>query len=82
SDLDKLGDIADNINGKSFCALGDGAASPIFSSLKYFREEYERHVTGGYCPYDPRKSTAWAGRHRARRSSVRPPAQPKEGIAP
>ncbi len=29
SDLDKLNDIADNINGKSFCALGDGAASPI-----------------------------------------------------
>ena len=28
SDLDKLNDIADNINGKSFCALGDGAASP------------------------------------------------------
>ena len=26
SDLDKLNDIADNINGKSFCALGDGAA--------------------------------------------------------
>ena len=28
TDLDKLNDIADNINGKSFCALGDGAASP------------------------------------------------------
>ena len=34
ADLDKLPDIADNINGKSFCALGDGAASPIFSSLE------------------------------------------------
>ena len=28
ADLDKIADIADNINGKSFCALGDGAASP------------------------------------------------------
>ena len=28
ADLDKLNDIADNINGKSFCALGDGAATP------------------------------------------------------
>ncbi|CAM5264723.1 NADH-quinone oxidoreductase subunit D [Streptomyces chartreusis] len=60
SDLDKLNDIADNINGKSFCALGDGAASPIFSSLKYFREEYEQHITGRGCPFDPAKSTAWA----------------------
>ncbi len=62
SDLDKLADIADNINGKSFCALGDGAASPIFSSLKYFREEYEQHITGRGCPFDPAKSTAWADR--------------------
>ena len=59
ADLDKLLDIADNINGKSFCALGDGAASPIFSSLKYFREEYEQHLRGG-CPFDPARSTAWA----------------------
>ncbi|CAM5613214.1 NADH-quinone oxidoreductase subunit F OS=Streptomyces alboniger OX=132473 GN=nuoF PE=3 SV=1 [Streptomyces alboniger] len=61
SDLDKLNDIA-YINGKSFCALGDGAASPIFSSLKYFREEYEEHITGRGCPFDPAKSTAWADR--------------------
>ncbi|MGW3565609.1 NADH-quinone oxidoreductase subunit NuoF [Streptomyces sp. NPDC000941] len=59
-DLAKLADIADNINGKSFCALGDGAASPIFSSLKYFKEEYEQHITGGGCPFDPAKSTVWA----------------------
>ena len=51
-DLDKLLDISDAILGKSFCALGDGAASPILSSLKYFRAEYEAHLTGG-CPFDP-----------------------------
>jgi NADH-quinone oxidoreductase subunit F len=51
-DLDKLADIADNIFGKSFCALGDGAASPITSSLKHFRDEYEAHLAGG-CPFDP-----------------------------
>ncbi|RDI67022.1 NADH-quinone oxidoreductase subunit NuoF [Nocardia pseudobrasiliensis] len=60
ADLDKLLDIADNINGKSFCALGDGAASPIFSSLKFFREEYEEHLRRGGCPFDPARSTAWA----------------------
>ncbi|MCM6775334.1 NADH-quinone oxidoreductase subunit NuoF [Nocardia sp. CDC159] len=60
ADLDKLADIADNINGKSFCALGDGAASPIFSSLQYFREEYQEHLRRGGCPFDPARSTAWA----------------------
>ncbi|MEG8183030.1 NADH-quinone oxidoreductase subunit NuoF [Nocardia terpenica] len=60
SDLDKLLDIADNINGKSFCALGDGAASPIVSSLQYFRSEYEDHLRPGGCPFDPARSTAWA----------------------
>ncbi|MEJ6537419.1 MAG: NADH-quinone oxidoreductase subunit NuoF [Mycobacterium sp.] len=51
-DLVKLHDIADAIMGKSFCALGDGAASPILSSLQYFHAEYEAHVSGG-CPFDP-----------------------------
>ena len=40
ADLDALLDICDNILGRSFCALGDGATSPISSSLKYFRDEY------------------------------------------
>ncbi len=43
-DIDKLLDISDNIFGKSFCALGDGAASPIISSIKYFRDEYVAHL--------------------------------------
>ncbi|WP_435591726.1 NADH-quinone oxidoreductase subunit NuoF [Nocardia sp. bgisy118] len=60
SDLDKLLDISDSINGKSFCALGDGAASPILSSLKYFRDEYIDHLRSGGCPFDPARSTAWA----------------------
>jgi len=60
SDLRKLLDISDSINGKSFCALGDGAASPILSSLKYFREEYLDHLRLGGCPFDPARSTVWA----------------------
>jgi NADH-quinone oxidoreductase subunit F len=59
SDLDKLLDISDAILGKSFCALGDGAASPIMSSLKYFRDEYEAHLDGG-CPFDPHAATVFA----------------------
>ena len=55
ADVDKLLDISDAIFGKSFCALGDGAASPILSSIKYFRDEYLAHLDGG-CPFDPRAS--------------------------
>ena len=44
-DIDLLGDIADNILGKSFCALGDAAAMPIQGALKHFRHEFEHLVT-------------------------------------
>ncbi|HPF76531.1 MAG TPA: NADH-quinone oxidoreductase subunit NuoF [Phycicoccus elongatus] len=53
ADLDKLLDICDNILGRSFCALGDGATSPITSSIQYFRDEYIAHLTMGRCPFDP-----------------------------
>jgi NADH-quinone oxidoreductase subunit F len=50
-DLETLLDLSDNILGRSFCALGDGATSPVSSSIKYFREEYERHLDGRGCPF-------------------------------
>ncbi|MCV7156531.1 NADH-quinone oxidoreductase subunit F, partial [Mycolicibacterium brisbanense] len=55
ADIDKLLDISDTIFGKSFCALGDGAVSPILSSLTHFRGEYRAHLGGG-CPFDPHQS--------------------------
>jgi NADH-quinone oxidoreductase subunit F len=58
-DIGKLLDISDTIFGKSFCALGDGAASPILSSIKFFRDEYVAHLDGG-CPFDPHASTLMA----------------------
>ncbi len=60
SDLDQLLDQCDNILGRSFCALADGAVSPITSSLQYFRDEYLTHLREGGCPFDPARSTAWA----------------------
>ncbi|WP_027506034.1 NADH-quinone oxidoreductase subunit NuoF [Rhodococcus sp. UNC23MFCrub1.1] len=60
-DLQKLLDVADSILGKSFCALGDGAASPIVSSIAHFRDEYVAHVEQGGCPFDPHLSTLMAG---------------------
>ncbi|MGW4207011.1 NADH-quinone oxidoreductase subunit NuoF [Lentzea sp. NPDC004789] len=40
SDIDTLLDVCDNILGRSFCALGDGAVSPITSGIKYFKDEF------------------------------------------
>ena len=60
ADLDKLLDLCDNIMGRSFCALADGAVSPIASSIKYFRDEYIAHVTNKGCPFDPVASTLFA----------------------
>ena len=59
-DLAKLLDLCDNIMGRSFCALGDGATSPITSSIQYFRDEYIAHVTGKGCPFDPVASTLFS----------------------
>jgi NADH-quinone oxidoreductase subunit F len=49
SDIALLLDICDNIGGKSFCPLGDAAITPVASSIKLFREEYEYHVREGRC---------------------------------
>ncbi|TYQ13410.1 UNVERIFIED_ORG: NADH-quinone oxidoreductase subunit F [Gordonia westfalica J30] len=56
ADLDTLSDVTNSIVGKSFCALGDGAGSPIVSSLQYFRDEYLAHLDHG-CPFDHSLST-------------------------
>jgi len=60
ADLDKLLDLCDNIMGRSFCALADGAASPIISSLEYFRQEYLDHLAAGQCPFDPMAATLFS----------------------
>jgi NADH-quinone oxidoreductase subunit F len=49
-DLDTLLDLCDNILGRSFCALGDGATSPITSSIQYFRDEYLGLIAGTAAP--------------------------------
>ncbi len=50
-DIATLLDTCDNIFGRSFCAFGDGATSPIVSSIQYFRDEYVAHYTAGRCPF-------------------------------
>ena len=44
-DVDLLYDIAGNIAGRSFCALGDAAATPVRSGIDKFREEFEAGYT-------------------------------------
>jgi NADH-quinone oxidoreductase subunit F len=60
ADLELLLDQCDNILGRAFCALGDGATSPITSSIQYFRDEYIAHLEHGGCPFDPAASTLFA----------------------
>ena len=61
ADLEKLLDLCDNIAGRSFCALADGAVSPVVSSIKYFRDEYIQHQRNGGCPFDPMAATLFGG---------------------
>ena len=37
--------------GHTFCALAPGAMAPLGSALKYFRPDFEAHVTGHRCPW-------------------------------
>jgi NADH-quinone oxidoreductase subunit F len=37
--------------GNTFCALAPGAVEPLQSALKYFREDFERHIRDRRCPW-------------------------------
>ena len=65
-DLDLLLGVSNNIVGKTLCAFGDAAATPVLSTMKLFRHEYEAHVREGRCtlPADwRRKGEVLAGAH-------------------
>jgi NADH-quinone oxidoreductase subunit F len=49
SDLDLLTSISNNIAGKTLCAFGDAAVTPVLTTLKHFRHEYEAHIREGQC---------------------------------
>jgi NADH-quinone oxidoreductase subunit F len=48
-DLDMLNSIADNIQGRTICALGDAAAMPVRAMIKTFREEFAYHIEHKRC---------------------------------
>jgi NADH-quinone oxidoreductase subunit F len=37
--------------GNTFCALAPGAMEPLQSALKYFKEDFERHINEKQCPW-------------------------------
>ena len=43
-DMDKLVDVANKIEGRTICALGDAAAWPVQSFVKHYRHEFEYMV--------------------------------------
>ena len=48
-DLDVLNSVAENIQGRTICALGDAAALPVRSFLKHFRAEFAHHIDHKQC---------------------------------
>jgi NADH-quinone oxidoreductase subunit F len=46
-DLDLLTDVSQNISGRTICALGDAAATPVLSFIKHFRPEFEYYIQHG-----------------------------------
>jgi bidirectional [NiFe] hydrogenase diaphorase subunit len=49
-DLAQLERLAGIIQKTSLCGLGQGAPNPIFSTLRYFRDEYMAHIVDKTCP--------------------------------
>jgi NADH-quinone oxidoreductase subunit F len=48
-DLDLLNSVADNIQGRTICALGDAAAMPVRAFVKHYRKEFEHHIEHKHC---------------------------------
>jgi NADH-quinone oxidoreductase subunit F len=52
ADVPLMTEMGGNIMFRAFCALADGAAAVIDSSLEHFRDEYQEHVRLGRCPFE------------------------------
>src|SRR5437763_891279 len=64
-DLDLLASISNNVAGKTLCAFGDAAVTPVVTTLKHFRHEYEAHIKEGRCTLSAdRRARQPLGAHR------------------
>jgi NADH-quinone oxidoreductase subunit F len=50
-ELDLLLNVCDRILGKCLCPLGDAMAMPVASYVTRYREEFQRHIDEGGCPF-------------------------------
>ena len=73
-DLETLLDVSDNILGRAFCALGDGATSPVTSSIQYFRDEYIAALQCRRLPIRPGRLDRLRGSRRLMTVTTPPPA--------
>ena len=48
-DVDLLTSVSNMVGGKTLCAFGDAAVTPVLTTIKHFRHEYEAHVREGRC---------------------------------
>ncbi len=49
-DIDQLVRLGEMIQEGSLCGLGQTAPNPVLSTIRYFRDEYEAHITDKRCP--------------------------------
>ncbi|HSB63791.1 MAG TPA: NADH-quinone oxidoreductase subunit NuoF [Thermoanaerobaculia bacterium] len=49
-DIEKLENLASLVRNNSLCGLGQTAPNPVLTTLKYFRGEYEAHISNRKCP--------------------------------
>ena len=49
-DLELLEDLSYGVKEASMCGLGQTLPNPVLSTLRYFRDEYESHITAKKCP--------------------------------
>lgn len=52
-DIDMLDNVAQNIQGRTICALGDAAAMPVRAFLKHYRDEFQHHIDHKKCLVAP-----------------------------
>jgi NADH-quinone oxidoreductase subunit F len=49
-DLELLDEIAEAVKIGSLCGLGQTAPNPVLTTIKYYRDEYEKHINDHTCP--------------------------------
>ncbi len=49
-DVEFLEELSDVVKSASMCGLGQTLPNPVLSTLRYFRDEYEAHITEKRCP--------------------------------